>query len=302
MAVQQFDARPGGGGGASTGRSEGNGRAGAGASRRPTGASPAPARPAAARRSSPAGGELGAKTQAVLDVLRARADWMSVSQITEGLADGTNPSALRSRMKTLVDRTLVEARGATSLRRYRATAPAPKPPSTRSAERVKVDVEARRDEVLAAVDKHGPATFSRLIELTDFGRGQLLGRLQELAKSSLVVKNLDDTWQTTASKDAEIAARNGKTAERSGPGLIPGLMRRAAMAIAADPDALTEQRLAVALGADREDVALACGLLLEDGDVAMNPDGTYRTTGLGGGPTHGAGDGVMSAADGALAA
>jgi hypothetical protein len=77
-----------------------------------------------------------------------------------------------------------------------------------------VDVRVRRDEVLAAVGEHGPASFARLIELTDFGRGQLLGRLQELAKSSLVVKNLDDTWQTIASKDAEIAARNGLGAER----------------------------------------------------------------------------------------
>jgi hypothetical protein len=215
-------------------------------------------------------------------VLRARADWMSVSEITEGLGDGTTPDTLRSRMKVLVDRAFVEARGATSSRRYRAASPAPKPPSTRDPERVRVDVRARRDEVLAAVGEHGPASFARLIELTDFGRGQLLGRLQELAKSSLVVKNLDDTWQTTASKDAEIAARNGKGAEHGGPGPIPP-QRRAIQAIAADPDALTEQRLAIALGADREDVALACGLLLDSGDVAMNPDGTYRTTGLGGG-------------------
>lgn len=295
----------GGGGGASTdGRSGESGRAGARASRRPTGASPAPARPATARRSSPAGGELGAKTQAVLDVLRAREDWMSVSQITEGLGDGTTPDALRARMKVLVDRTLVEARGATSSRRYRAASPAPKPPSMRSPERVRVDVQAKRDEVLAAVGEHGPATFARLIELTDFGRGQLLGRLQELAKSSLIVKNLDDTWQTTASKDAEIAARNGLSGAdgKARAGAVAHLRGRVAQAIAADRDALTEQRLAVALGADREDIALACGLLLDNGDVAMNPDGTYRTTSLGGGPTTGTDGGVTPTADGALAA
>src|SRR3954453_17618179 len=129
----------GGGGDASTdGRSGENGRTGARASRRPTGVSPAAARPVTARRSSPARGELGAKTQECLDALRERDDWMSVSEIAKSLDNGTTPAGLRKRLQTLRAAGHVEARGATASRRYRATGTAPKPPSTRRAEHVRV--------------------------------------------------------------------------------------------------------------------------------------------------------------------
>ena len=55
-----------------------------------------------------------------------------------------------------------------------------------------------------------------------------------------------------------------------------GLRDRVMKAIAADPDCLTEDRLALALEAHRDDVAEACGWLLERDRVTLNPDGTYR--------------------------
>jgi DNA-binding transcriptional ArsR family regulator len=277
-----LDAGEGGGGAGTNGSSEEHGRSGNRTSRRQVGASPAPARPVPARRSSSAGGDLGAKTETVLNVLRERDDWMSVSEIAAALDDGAPPDTLRTRLQSPVRRGLVEARGQTSQRRYRATGTPPKPPSTRRPETVRREVREKRDEVLAAVGEHGPASFALLVEATGLGRGQLLNRLQELAKAGHVTQNRDASWQTIASKDAEVAQRNGLPVERKN--LIPTLRRRALAAITADPGALTEQRLGETLGADREDIALACGDLLVDGEIALAPDGTYSTSRQGGVP------------------
>jgi hypothetical protein len=261
-----LDAGEGGGGAGTNGSSEEHGRSGNRTSRRQVGASPVRARPVPARRSSSAGGDLGAKTETVLNVLRERDDWMSVSEIAAALDDGAPPDTLRTRLQSPVRRGLVEARGQTSQRRYRATGTPPKPPSTRRPETVRREVREKRDEVLAAVGEHG----------------QLLNRLQELAKAGHVTQNRDASWQTIASKDAEVAQRNGLPVERKN--LIPTLRRRALAAITADPGALTEQRLGETLGADREDIALACGDLLVDGEIALAPDGTYSTSRQGGVP------------------
>lgn len=278
----KLDGEGGGGAGPDGPSGERDRPNGAQAQRRRAGASPAPARPAPARRPSAAGGALGAKAEATLEVLRARDEWMSISEIADTLGD-TTPAQLRDRLQRLARRELIEARGATVSRRYRAVASTPRPPR-RDPEQVRADVPKTRDEVLGAVAEHGPAGFAVLVERTRLGRGQLLGRLQDLARAGRVVQNDDRTWQTTESKDAEIARRNGLKG-MGAANHLSSLRGRVAAAIAADPDALTEPRLALHLGADREDVALACGGLLDDGEVALNPDGTYRTASLGGGPT-----------------
>lgn len=280
-----LDGESGGDAGPDGSSGEGSRPRGAHAQRARAGVSPAPAATAPLRRPSAAGGALGAKTQAVLDVLRTRDEWMSVGEIARALDDGSTPQGIKGRLQTITKRGHAEARGATSARRYRATASAPPRPPRREPEQVRADAAKTRDEVLGAVAEHGPAGFAVLVERTRLSRGQLLGRLQELARAGRVVHNDDDrTWQTTESKDAEIARRNGLKGMGAARHL-PQLRGRVAAAIAADPGALTEPRLALHLGADREDVALVCGDLLDDGEVALNPDGTYRTASLGGGPT-----------------
>jgi len=77
----------------------------------------------------------------------------------------------------------------------------------------------------------------------------------------------------TAAKDAEVAQRNGTPPPGRSP--WPERRRRILDAITADPGALNEERLAQTLDADREDIALACGELLEADHVEMRPDGTY---------------------------
>lgn len=58
---------------------------------------------------------------------------------------------------------------------------------------------------------------------------------------------------------------------------IAGL-RRKVPSVIANSIPIREDLIAEQLGADRDDVAEACGQLLLDGTVAMNPDGTYRLT------------------------
>lgn len=87
----------------------------------------APKRPAREQRALPARTKptgqgrdgLGAKATAVLDVLRApAADWMSAGQIAAAV--GLTTTALKHHIARLIERGLIEARGQTLSRRYRA--------------------------------------------------------------------------------------------------------------------------------------------------------------------------------------
>jgi hypothetical protein len=59
-------------------------------------------------------------------------------------------------------------------------------------------------------------------------------------------------------------------------GNLQTLKQRVLDAITDDPAALNEDRLALALNVDREDIAVATGGLLIDDQVILMPDGSYR--------------------------
>jgi DNA-binding GntR family transcriptional regulator len=80
---------------------------------------------------------------------------------------------------------------------------------------------------------------------------------------------------------SDVRERQATTARRNATKVTDavarvGLRDRVMKAILADPDALTEDQLARALDADRDDIAEACGWLLQRHRVQLNPDGTYR--------------------------
>ena len=79
----------------------------------------------------------------------------------------------------------------------------------------------------------------------------------------------------TADRDAQEAEHGGRSPQKRGQD-IAGLRSCVIEAIDADPGALTEERLAIALDADREDIAIAVGKLIEENVVAMLFDKTLQ--------------------------
>jgi len=82
-----------------------------------------------------------------------------------------------------------------------------------------------------------------------------------------------------APEPSEVRKAHTNGAKKAATSEMNGVMRVKVLdLIRRDPAALTEDRIAAGLLADREDVAVACGKLLETEKVILNPDGTYTAT------------------------
>ena len=155
-----------------------------------------------------------------------------------------------------------------------APAPAPRQPST---PRVGTYVTRQRTQaVLDAITEHQPISPKDIASRSAVPAEavkRILAALRDAGKVTGEGAPTTRVYRLTATADAETAARHGmkRPGQRSGPDLRWPALKL----IRQDPSALTEDRICHALNADREDVALACGRLLEDGSVRMNPDATY---------------------------
>lgn len=154
--------------------------------------------------------------------------------------------------------------------------------SERPGERPKrSDTAARRVLVLAAIREMEPARFGDLRRHLDCGVGELQGDLKALRAAGSIDKEgvtTQSRWSLTSTLDRQIAERNGG-AYRGHPGVGRSRADRLSDILAtirSDPSAWTEQRISNSGAWDREQVAEACGQLLEDGAIILNPDGTYR--------------------------
>jgi DNA-binding IclR family transcriptional regulator len=203
-------------------------------------------------------------------------------------------------LRRLREEGAVSATGARSARRYAAvdppetssaprhpedTEPAPAAPSDETVQRRRqeaLDAEQLAPKmVMAVLEQDGPAPFGHIAARTKLNRGRVLTTLQGLARDNQVVQLDDRTWTTVARRDAELAAREKAAREQRQPrfdrlrtGIPAELARRP----------LTEVELTDRLEADREDVALICGELLEAGAVHLQPNGSYTLA-----PTQGGG-------------
>lgn len=223
--------------------------------------------------------------QAVLGVLRdAGGDWMSLGEIA-GVVD-RQPSTVKVHVGRLVDDGVVEAKGATRARRYRVEPRPEEPPAVPKHAELEqdtavVDAEIRRADraaITAAIrERGGAASHAEVREATGLGQGRATMALAAMEAADLITRRpgpdgkLGDWTLVDRQVPPEPASSNGAVTSQK----LPGLKQKLLEAIARDPAALTEDRLAQALDLDREDVAFACGQLLEEEQVVLQLDGTY---------------------------
>jgi hypothetical protein len=174
-----------------------------------------------------------------------------------GRALGGSLNALDEQLKRLRRAGEIVVDGERPHRRYRApqtkpAQPASSPLPPRPAQ--VVDCSGPTD-LLALVAEHGPVSSARLRQLTGLGYQQVVewGRL--LARQRAVAfdgEGPDRIWRALAARD---------------------LRFEILQTIAAQPGALNERRIALALRASYEQVVESCARLLDDGDVTL-PEGS----------------------------
>lgn len=145
----------------------------------------------------------------------------------------------------------------------------------------KAEIVDRAAAVLVLIAELQPVASGELMRRLDIGRGALkhtLELLRETRKITTEGQRSAMRYWITADRDALEAQRHGSNVRDRGKSIRPELRRRVLEAIKADPDALTQKRLAQALGCDEEGAAEATGELLTDGEVTLRGDGTYRAT------------------------
>lgn len=145
------------------------------------------------------------------------------------------------------------------------------------------DHEAKVLHVLAT--NGGSQSQATIIDVSGLSQGIVRDCLRRLVKDGRVLAEgaTRNRRYRLAGKQpqTELAAKVQTSVQRNASELSDRVSRialrdRVLKAIAADADALNEDRLAQALEADRDEVAEACGWLLERDRVCLNPDGTYR--------------------------
>lgn len=142
-----------------------------------------------------------------------------------------------------------------------------------------VNLGERREKVRAAVAELEPASFGAISRQTGLGAGAVkteLTHLREAGVVQMVGDRAGARYHLTETLDRQARERNGgKNVDRSG--------RRSSRCcddvlntVRSEPGKWTERRMAEAGAWDREEIADACGRLLEDGQVTLNADGTYQ--------------------------
>lgn len=128
-------------------------------------------------------------------------------------------------------------------------------------------------------------TSQGLVEATGLTANQVKRALATLREQDRVISTGPPTNRrhrlAARAPHTEARARAETTMERNGADRDAAIARvklrdRVMTAVASDPDALTDARLAQALGVDDEVVAQATGWLQERGMLALNDDGTWK--------------------------
>lgn len=145
----------------------------------------------------------------------------------------------------------------------------------------RVDVQSLDRRVLEVVRDRGPIARRDIAAALGVSTPQLKRPLARLKEAGSIVGtgntkqrlySLSD-GDPRAAKAHASAAANAQAQQRRLNGVV--LRDRLMTAIKSDPGDLTEERLALALNVDREEVAFQCGKLLLDAKVVFNPDKTY---------------------------
>jgi predicted transcriptional regulator len=136
---------------------------------------------------------------------------------------------------------------------------------------------SKRATILAYVQEHGETKVADIAAAMGMSReavGQHLKALRDNGDLQARGATSSRVYFSTAHGDQAAAGRgHAKGTGSSVP--LPRLKQRVTNAIARDPGSLNEERLALALDVDREDIAVATGELLDAGDVLLQADGTY---------------------------
>lgn len=157
--------------------------------------------------------------------------------------------------------------------------PARRSPPSRTTAR---DVEAKI--VSAVISSNMPLSLAQIAERTGMTKAQLKPRLQPLVAAGKVqATGATVSRRYTAGEHephSEAGRRTTAGRERNAAKLTDavgrvGLRDRVMKAITADPAALDNRRLALALDADLADIADACEFLVGKGRVQMADDGSY---------------------------
>lgn len=167
-----------------------------------------------------------------------------------------------------------------------ASAAKPKPKPRLAAVPSSESARDRQAKVLHLVMTRGPISPAEIREATGYTETSLGRALKDLLAQGRVTATgtRSSRRYSVADKPAphtEHGARTAAGQQRNREAVTQRqervvLRERVRKAIAADPDSLTEDRLALALGVDRDLIADATGYLLARNEVGLNPDGTYR--------------------------
>lgn len=141
--------------------------------------------------------------------------------------------------------------------------------------------------IRSIVAEHEPITFRDIVKRSGASVGRVKTALLKLRDAGLV-----DATGVTASRryhlqatlDAQTAAKHGTRDSKvryDHMNEVRACRDEILATIRSEPGQWTEQRLTDAGAFDREQVADACGYLLEDGLVVLNADGTYGPAVLG---------------------
>lgn len=159
------------------------------------------------------------------------------------------------------------------------TVATPRQPSARRGAR-----DLRAKALHAVIGANRPVAFAEIHAVVGGSVNSLREVLQQLVRDGQV----DATGATKARRYAkgdhaphtERRARVDAAQKRNAAKVDDGIARvvfrdKVAKAIAGDDGCLNQERLTLALNADRDDVAEACAWLVEHRRITANPDGTY---------------------------
>ncbi|HET6866302.1 MAG TPA: hypothetical protein VFH80_10275 [Solirubrobacteraceae bacterium] len=150
------------------------------------------------------------------------------------------------------------------------------------------EMQQRAEKVLAAVRALEPCKSGAIAERAELAPHMVKEMLVRLRDEGLVrmtgPKNRHALWHLTETLDRQTAEKHGTRDPEIRAAHIKDQVRcreDVLSTIRSDPGQWTEQRIADTGAWDREQVADACGYLLNDGLVILDADGTYRPAMLG---------------------
>ncbi len=170
---------------------------------------------------------------------------------------GATKSTLLLRLRWLIEDGAIAAEGRPPHRRYCAPKAARVPDPRPNAALAAVASCAGPEELLALIREQAPVSSSRLRELTGEGYPKLVAWGRELARRRDVTfrgDGPDRVWELAGA---------------------PVLASEVLAVIGAEPGALNERRIALALRAKYQDVVDACSELLDGGAVTLTDANTY---------------------------